>query len=415
MEYGIRARRARVLTVAHLRPGIDELTVELEHLEHEDGPGEHGPGARHAPDVPAEDEPAKVGGGGAMPGKGVPQRALLFPALTGLARPGDRVLLNTTAVHLGLGTGGYHFVMAVDGGQETDLAGRGHIMKLRYTPWQLRVLAVEEPASPHHQVLQDMDSLGGRPVVALGLHSQLAPVVLALKLETGFKARLAYCMTDGAALPLAFSEQVAQLKEAGWLDLTVTVGHAFGGDLEAVTIWSGMLAAVGVGGADAVVIGMGPGVVGTGTRWGTTALEQAPLLDAAHRLGGHPIAVLRLAGADPRPRHRGVSHHSLTVLGRLVSCRCDVPLPRLEAGELSALIDAQLKESGIAERHHLVTVDAWPVLHEARRRGIRFSTMGRGVDEDPVPFLAAAAAGLHAARIAGNARRAERGDEAGEG
>ena len=40
-------------------------------------------------------------------------RALAYPALTGRPQPGDRVLLNATAVELGLGTGGYALVIAV--------------------------------------------------------------------------------------------------------------------------------------------------------------------------------------------------------------------------------------------------------------------------------------------------------------
>lgn len=364
----IRTREGRVKSVRPLGPGIDELTVEL-----------------------AEN-----------PGKEA--RALLYPDLTGPANPGDVVLLNTTAVHLGLGTGGYHFVMAVAGCKELDLAGPGHIMKLRYTPWQIRVLATEEPDSPYHASLSNADSLEGRPIVALGLHSQLAPAALAFKMEAGAAVRLAYCMTDGAALPLVFSHQVRQLKQQGLLDVTVTIGHAFGGDLEAVNVWSGLLAAVHAGRADAVIIGMGPGVVGTETRWGTTALEQAQLLDASARLQGRPIAVLRLASKDPRPRHLGVSHHSVTSLGYLTYATCDVPLPVIPQKELADLIDRQLAESGISRRHRVIRLEARQVLEEAARYNLQFRSMGREATEDPLPFLAAAAAGLHAARLFKQAR-----------
>ena len=40
-------------------------------------------------------------------------RALAYPALTGRPEPGDEVLLNTTALAQGLGTGGYALVVAV--------------------------------------------------------------------------------------------------------------------------------------------------------------------------------------------------------------------------------------------------------------------------------------------------------------
>src|SRR3977135_4690224 len=47
------------------------------------------------------------------PGEGRQVRALAYPALTGRPRPGDRVLLNTTALDLKLGTGGYALVIAI--------------------------------------------------------------------------------------------------------------------------------------------------------------------------------------------------------------------------------------------------------------------------------------------------------------
>ena len=69
-------------------------------------------------------------------------------------------------------------------------------------------------------------------------------------------------------------------------------------------------------GADAVVVAMGPGGVGTGSELGFGALEVGAVLDAVAWLGGTPIACLRYSTADPRPRHQVVSHHSVTALGR---------------------------------------------------------------------------------------------------
>ncbi len=57
---------------------------------------------------------------------GTALRALAYPALTGRPQPGDRVLLNTTALALGLGTGGYALVVAVPGRLPEDPAGPGH-------------------------------------------------------------------------------------------------------------------------------------------------------------------------------------------------------------------------------------------------------------------------------------------------
>lgn len=330
------------------------------------------------------------------------REALLFEQLTPPADVGDRVALNTTAVDLGLGTGGVDFVVHVVGrSRRSD--GPGHIMKLRYTPAQLPVLAAEEEASPHHALLREKSDLAGLPVVIAGLHSQLAPAAAALRLALGPRATLVYVMTDGGALPLAFSGLVRRLIQAGLLDKTVTVGHAFGGDLEAVTLFSGLLAARWVLGADAAVVAMGPGVVGTGTKFGTTAVEAGQHADAAAILGGRPVAAPRLSFADPRPRHRGVSHHTLTAFGVVAQRRCTVVVPALPA-EQRAVVLEQLRQAGIDQRH-----DVW---EEARGQealdllaaaGIPLRSMGRSVEEDPALFLAAAAAGFVAGDLAGGA------------
>ena len=78
--------------------------------------------------------------------------AINYPPLTGRLL-GDHVLINTMAEELQLGSGGYHFVLANLAALKHTSQGSGHIMKLRYTPQQIRVLAAEEEASPHHALL----------------------------------------------------------------------------------------------------------------------------------------------------------------------------------------------------------------------------------------------------------------------
>jgi hypothetical protein len=51
-------------------------------------------------------------------------RALAYPELTGRPEPGDRLLLNTSALALGLGTGGYALVVALPDRLPPDPAGR---------------------------------------------------------------------------------------------------------------------------------------------------------------------------------------------------------------------------------------------------------------------------------------------------
>ena len=110
-------------------------------------------------------------------------------------------------------------------------------MKLRYTPLQTAVEAVEET---HRDALEGAH-LRQVPVVCAPLHSMLGPVAAGAK-RAGKDVRVVYVMTDGAALPGAFSRLVTELRLAGLLDAWVTCGQAFGGELEAVTIWSGLQA-----------------------------------------------------------------------------------------------------------------------------------------------------------------------------
>jgi len=325
-------------------------------------------------------------------------RALAYPSLVGRPQPGDDVLLNTTALTLGLGTGGYALVVALPERLPDDQApGPGHLVKGRYTPLQATVLGVDEQDSPYHELLRDADSLDGMPVVVADLHSAL-PAVLAGLLADRPGTTVAYVMTDGGALPAWFSRSVDSLRTARWLAGCVTVGQAFGGDMEAVTLHTGLLAARHVLGAAVAVVAQGPGNLGTGTRWGFSGVAAGEAVNAAAVLGGRPVASLRISDADDRPRHRGVSHHSLTAYGRVALAPADVVVPEL-GGELGAVVDAAVASWG--GRHRLVRV---PVegLHEALVASpVRLSTMGRGLTQDLAYFVAAAAAGRHAASLLG--------------
>ena len=327
-------------------------------------------------------------GGAIMP-------ALAYPALTGRPRVGDRVLLNATALELGLGTGGYALVVAVPERLPPDPAGPGHLVKARYTPLQVTVLGADEQGSPHHETLRDADDLDGMPVVVADLHSAVPAVLAALRVDKpGVTA--AYLMLDGGALPAWFSRTIASLREAGWLAGTVTAGQAFGGDLETVTVHTGLLAARHVLGAQVTVVAQGPGNLGSGTRWGFSGVACGEAVNAVAALGGRPVASLRVSEADPRPRHRGISHHSLTSYGRVALARADVAVPELP-GEVGKQVTAQAAPLG--ERHQLVSVPVDGLMEPLAGCPVRLSTMGRGLAEDGAYFLAAAAAGRHAARL----------------
>lgn len=316
--------------------------------------------------------------------------ALAYPLLVGRPQAGDRVLLNTTAFDLTLGTGGYALVVALPDRLPPDRAEPGHLVKARYTPLQVVVLGVDEPAAPSHAVIAAADSIDGMPVVVADLHSAL-PAVVAGVLADRPEVRIAYLMTDGGALPLWFSRTVAALGDR--LCGTVTVGQAFGGDLEAVTLYTGLLAARHVLRADVAVVAQGPGNLGTATRWGFSGVAAGEAINAVAALGGRPVAALRLSEADPRERHRGVSHHSLTAYGRVALARADVVLPAPMGDWLRAEVAA------LASRHALVTVRTDGLVEALRALPVELTTMGRGLDDDLSYFLAGAAAGRHAAAL----------------
>ncbi len=334
--------------------------------------------------------------------------ALAYPALTGCPRPGDRVLLNTTALELGLGTGGYALVVAVPDRLPPDPVITGRLVKGRYTPLQATVLGADEQGSPHHDVLRDADDLSGMPVVVADLHSAL-PAVLAGVFSRpgragghgprsghacrGASPRVVYVMQDGGALPAWFSRTCAALRDAGWLTAVITTGQAFGGDLETVTVHTGLLAARHVLGADVAIVTQGPGNLGTGTRWGFSGVVAGEAVNAVAALGGRPVACLRISDADPRERHSGISHHSLTAYGRVALARADVVVPGLP-GEFGRRVAAEAAPLG--GRHAIVTVPVEGLEAALRSCPAPLSTMGRGLDEDRAYFLAAAAAGRYA-------------------
>ena len=341
-------------------------------------------------------------------------RALGYVDSVGALGAGTEVLLNTTALERGLGTGGLAIVVAAPEAlpepvDDVSLVP-GHIVKARYTPSQTMVLGVDEQDSAHHGLLAEADDLAGLPVVVADLHSALPAIVAGVR-ATDPQLRVAYVMTDGGALPMDFSRTVAGLRESGWLAASITVGQAFGGDLEAVNVHTGLLAAHHVVGADVVVVAQGPGNLGTGTRWGFSGTSAGEAVNAAGTLGGRPVCSLRISQADPRERHLGVSHHSLTAYGRVSLVPADVVAPRLE-GDLAEIGARVLDQArGLCDvsggRLQLREVPCDGLEAVLRDSPVPLRTMGRGYDDDRAGFLGAAVAGRFAA---GLVRRASRLD-----
>ncbi|AGL01989.1 DUF3866 family protein [Desulfoscipio gibsoniae] len=357
----IRTRQGRVLAVNSRRSNLTEIKVQ----------------------IPGEPE----------------QKAYNYDLLTGPVDAGDTVVLNTTAVNKKLGTGGAHFVMANVSNPKHNARQSGHIMKLRYSPCQVKVLAAEEPDSPDAEIIKNTTSLDGVPVVVGTLHSMLAPAAAGVKAATGGRARVVYVMTDGAALPLPLSNLVYELQTKGLVDATATCGHAFGGDWECINIYTALLTAKAVARADVIIVAMGPGIVGTASPLGFTGVEQGEIINAVNILGGRPVAIPRISFADARQRHRGISHHTITALGRIALTPCTVVLPELVDTGQRNLIQDQYSRAWPVDKHRLAWANGRPALEELDRRGIRVTSMGRTPADDPAFFLAAGAAGIYAAGL----------------
>jgi hypothetical protein len=332
---------------------------------------------------------------------GEANKAIGYKLLVGGIKEGVTVLCNRTAVFLGLGTGGVDFILTnLTEPRFFRSAHQGHIMKLRYTPLQFAVNTVEEGSAFQH-IFNEETSLQGFPVVVGSLHSMVAPAALGI-FSAGIKLKCVYIMSDGGCLPIDFSQTIKKLKAAGLIAATITYGHAFGGDYEAVNIYSALLAAKYCLKADLAIVAMGPGIVGTGTLWGHTGIEQGEIANAVLSLDGKPIIVPRLTFADQRDRHFGISHHTLTVLKRVCSAQATVVLPNLPA-EKHQVVMAKIKEKEIFAKHHFVTRDVKQALDLAGQFELPLTTMGRGIDQESQYFAAAAAAGIFAAELVSSA------------
>ena len=367
-----------------------------------------GPAGRSCAELDVEITGAPKGASSLIPGLQV--RAVAYEALTGVPVAGERVRLEVSALDRALGTGGHAMVSARLDVLPADPPREGHLVKARYMPDQVMVTGVDEQGTTHHGLLSqpigDLD-LEGMPVVVADLHSSLPAVLAGLRSPDGTRQpRVVYVMTDGGALPLAYSRLVAALSEAGWLAGTVTAGQAWGGDIEAVSIHNALLAARHVLHADAAIVIQGPGNLGTETPWGFSGVACGDAVNAIATLGGRPVACLRVSQADARPRHLGISHHSMTAYGRVALAGADVVVPVLE-GALGVQVRREAEvlcepRPGAAQ-HRLVEVPVDGLMELLRaaeaETGVRLSTMRRGLDEDTAAFIAAAAAGRHVRRI----------------
>lgn len=282
---------------------------------------------------------------------------------------------------LKLGTGGYHYIITILNNVEKNLSNNtGHIMKMRYTPHQIRCSTLEEEESRYHDVFNENPSLDNSIYVVGGLHSMIEPLAASIKYLKPH-TKICYIMTDGGALPLQFSKTIKRLKNKSLIDKTITIGHAFGGDYECVNIYSGIIASKKIINADITIITMGPGIVGTNTKYGFSGIEQGHILDAIVKFGGNAISIPRVSFKDDRPRHRGISHHTITVLKEIVNNKVKIVFPTLEK-EKSRIIEKQLIENQIYNLHDVYYFKGDVIQAAIKNYDLNPVTMGRNFEQN---------------------------------
>lgn len=316
------------------------------------------------------------------------------PKLVGEVEVGDEVIVNTEARDLGLGSGGFDLVHAnLSRGLEGGGADGMHVMKLNYT-------SLQHPVDPVEVDDPETGEEPKPPAVVISLHGHLAPVTWAAAQERP-GLRVGFVQGAGGALAAALSHDVAELRERGLLCGVIAAGPAYGAEHEAISLPGALDAAARRLGWDAIVVGPGPGIVGSATRLGHGGMAALDGAHAALALGLPTLLCPRLSSSDERARHRGLSHHSASVLELLLApVRVPVPEAELEGWPLLA---EQAPEGGSAQaalddlieictgRHDLAVE---PVdLDGYAASGLPATTMGRALADDPLFFAAPLASG----------------------
>jgi hypothetical protein len=313
-------------------------------------------------------------------------------ALLGEMREGDEVVVNIAAFDLGLGSGGFDVVhvnltRGLEGG-----GGQGdeHVIKLNYSSLQHPVAPVERPnAERFLSEAMPRKGTAGReegapaPVLVLPLHGHLAPAAWAAsQARPGLK--VGFVQTAGGALPGSLSRDVAELRERGLLCGHATAGAAYGGEEEALSTVGALDAAAHGLGWEAILVGPGPGIIGSDTDFGHGGMAALDSAHAALSLGMPTLISPRLSSGDPRERHRGLSHHTCTVLNLLLAS-VTIAVPDCD----DEIVDALEGTGGGRHRLRAATAN----LDGYAASGLPARTMGRSLAEDPLFFAAPLAAG----------------------
>lgn len=311
--------------------------------------------------------------------EGESRPAIAYTGMTGSLAQGDEVIVNVEAADLGLGSGGFDIVHAGPLRDGADERQDAHVMKLNYT-------SLQHAVSPLEEGLERLERSLAMPVGVLALHGQLPCAAFALA-ERAPGTSVGYVQTAGGALPGALSDVVADLLDRGLIADHVTAGPCFGGRYDSITVEGALDAGARRLGWDFALVGPGPGILGSASALGHGGLAALSSAHAALSLGCRVVLAPRLSSSDRRERHRGLSHHTATVLELLLH-PLEVALPATE-GEGAVELRAALAGGG----HEAVEVEVDELLDAYLESGLPATTMGRSAAEDREFFLAGLAGG----------------------
>ncbi len=328
---------------------------------------------------------------------GFSRKAILYKTFFHSVKPNDIITINVTATNLRLGTGGFDIVTAPHSISNSSSL-KGHIMKLRYTPLQHSISAIDSPESQYYSFFKNLNKeqshLEKQFILLAELHSML-PVIWGVVKEVSSSSNMIFIIDDQAALPLAVSHHMQKLHQDNQVS-SITIGQAFGGTYEATTLQNALLFAKHYLQADLIIIGVGPGGVGTGTKFGFTGLQQANWANTVGAMNGVPVWIPRISFAEKRSRHYGISHHTLTSLFHFTYAPSLLPFPPLKDKQ-EKKIKKQISE--MEDSHRTIVSHQFKWSKENKTENLleaalthyddHILSMGKSAQEDPSFFLAA--------------------------
>ncbi|RNA69051.1 DUF3866 family protein [Alteribacter keqinensis] len=312
--------------------------------------------------------------------------AILYAAFFPYVSKGDKVKINVTASDLKLGTGGLDIVSSIEERVSFSVGDtRGHIIKGRYLPTQHSMLTVESPEQKDQFIFYEKLNLHWKPILLCELHSML-PVVQAMYHHEKQEGKLVAVIDDSAALALPVSGHLQKIKEDRNVT-TISIGQAFGGDFEAINLLTALQFAMHHYPEALIVVTVGPGVVGSGTRYGFSGIRMAEWANLIGKSKGVPVWTPRLSESDRRERHQGLSHHTKTALMEFTYAKSVLPVPageladryiKADCRELSS--EPHIKVESICERKVKALVE------KALAEVSQIRSMGRSYEEDRLFF-----------------------------